>query len=172
MVGAPGFGEDLTGRRFALWGLAFKPNTDDMREAPSRVLMESLWQAGAGERGVTSSTFYSRFRGYLAAAGLAPSGVHVLRHTAAKLRRAQDAVVAARPYARTMKQLLQHLAVVAVAHVVQGRQYQQAGRNQVFRRRAQVRHHDRQHPGGERGAAAPAAVATTPGEPAQDGANS
>ena len=32
----------LNGRRFALWGLAFKPNTDDMREAPSRALMEDL----------------------------------------------------------------------------------------------------------------------------------
>jgi integrase/recombinase XerC len=47
----------------------------------------SLWQAGAGVRGVTSSTFYSRFRRYLAAAGLAPTGIHVLRHSAAKLRR-------------------------------------------------------------------------------------
>ncbi|MHB0991090.1 MAG: UDP-glucose dehydrogenase family protein [Burkholderiales bacterium] len=41
------FGVDLSGMRFALWGLAFKPNTDDMREAPSRVLMEGLWQRGA-----------------------------------------------------------------------------------------------------------------------------
>lgn len=41
------FGNDLTGRTFALWGLSFKPNTDDMREAASRVLMEALWAAGA-----------------------------------------------------------------------------------------------------------------------------
>jgi site-specific recombinase XerD len=47
----------------------------------------SLWQAGTGPRGVTGSTFYARFRRYLHAAGLAPTGVHVLRHSAAKLRR-------------------------------------------------------------------------------------
>ena len=44
------FGGNLRGLTVALWGLAFKPNTDDMREAPSRVLMEALWQAGAKVR--------------------------------------------------------------------------------------------------------------------------
>lgn len=41
------FQGQLEGKTFALWGLSFKPNTDDMREAPSRVLMEALWEAGA-----------------------------------------------------------------------------------------------------------------------------
>jgi UDPglucose 6-dehydrogenase len=41
---------DVKGKTFALWGLSFKPNTDDMREASSRVLMEALWAAGAKVR--------------------------------------------------------------------------------------------------------------------------
>ena len=41
------FGADLKGMHFALWGLAFKPNTDDMRAASSRVVIEGLWQMGA-----------------------------------------------------------------------------------------------------------------------------
>ena len=41
------FGNDLTGKNFALWGLSFKPGTDDMREATSRVVLEGLWARGA-----------------------------------------------------------------------------------------------------------------------------
>lgn len=44
------YGNALQGRVFALWGLAFKANTGDMREAPSRTLLEGLWQAGARVR--------------------------------------------------------------------------------------------------------------------------
>jgi integrase/recombinase XerC len=47
----------------------------------------SLWQAAAGSGGITSSTFYSRFRRYLRLAGIQPAGLHILRHSAAKLRR-------------------------------------------------------------------------------------
>ena len=47
----------------------------------------SIWQAGGHPRGVTSGTVYTRFRAYLRAAGLPLSGLHILRHSAAKLRR-------------------------------------------------------------------------------------
>jgi UDPglucose 6-dehydrogenase len=41
------FEGDLAGKQIAVWGLSFKPNTDDMRDAPSRALMEALWEHGA-----------------------------------------------------------------------------------------------------------------------------
>jgi UDPglucose 6-dehydrogenase len=44
------FGASLKGRTIGLWGLAFKPNTDDMREAPARTVIEALWSAGASVR--------------------------------------------------------------------------------------------------------------------------
>jgi UDPglucose 6-dehydrogenase len=44
------FGASIKGRAVALWGLAFKPNTDDMREAPARTIIEMLWSAGASVR--------------------------------------------------------------------------------------------------------------------------
>jgi UDPglucose 6-dehydrogenase len=46
----PGEDEGLRGKTFAVWGLAFKPNTDDMREASSRRLLQQLWEAGAKVR--------------------------------------------------------------------------------------------------------------------------
>ncbi|MBL6956451.1 MAG: UDP-glucose/GDP-mannose dehydrogenase family protein [Chlorobium phaeobacteroides] len=44
------FRDDLQGKTIAMWGLAFKPNTDDMREAPSRKILEELWAAGVQVR--------------------------------------------------------------------------------------------------------------------------
>jgi len=60
---------------------------DAGQELAAMAPQESLWQAGARPTGVTSGTFYARFRRYLRLAGMAPTGIHVLRHTAAKLRR-------------------------------------------------------------------------------------
>jgi integrase/recombinase XerC len=60
---------------------------DAGKELASMAPDESLWQAAARAEGVTSGTFYARFRRYLQLAGRAPTGIHVLRHTAAKLRR-------------------------------------------------------------------------------------
>jgi UDPglucose 6-dehydrogenase len=58
------FGGNLNGKVFALWGLAFKPNTDDMRDAPSRVLMEALWAAGARVRAYDPEAMHETARIY------------------------------------------------------------------------------------------------------------
>ncbi|AFP85726.1 nucleotide sugar dehydrogenase [secondary endosymbiont of Heteropsylla cubana] len=58
------FGEDLSGKTFALWGLSFKPNTDDMREASSRVLMEALWASGATIQAFDPKAMYEAQRIY------------------------------------------------------------------------------------------------------------
>src|SRR5690554_1588231 len=59
------FQGDLHGKTFAIWGLAFKPNTNDMREAPSRVLMEALWKAGARVRAYDPEAMEETQRLYL-----------------------------------------------------------------------------------------------------------
>ena len=60
---------------------------DAGKELSTMAPTESLWQAAARPEGVMSGTFYARFRRYLQLTGMAPTGIHVLRHTAAKLRR-------------------------------------------------------------------------------------
>ena len=64
------FGSTLAGRTIAVWGLAFKPNTDDMRAAPSRVLMEALWAAGAIVRAYDPVAMVETARLYPEHAGL------------------------------------------------------------------------------------------------------
>jgi len=61
---------DLNGKTIALWGLSFKPRTDDMREAPSRVLMESLWEAGASVRAYDPESMEEAARLYAGQDGL------------------------------------------------------------------------------------------------------
>jgi UDPglucose 6-dehydrogenase len=64
------FDSDLAGKTIALWGLSFKPNTDDMREAPSRVLMQALWDAGASVRAYDPKAIEETRRIYPDQAGL------------------------------------------------------------------------------------------------------
>ena len=64
------FGENLDGRRFALWGLAFKPNTDDMREAPSRVIVAELLRRGATVVGYDPVAVHEARRAFGEPAGL------------------------------------------------------------------------------------------------------
>ena len=64
------FGKDLKGRTFALWGLAFKPDTDDMREAPSRVVVSHLLERGAQVRAYDPAAASEARRTFLETAGL------------------------------------------------------------------------------------------------------
>ena len=64
------FDGKLQGKTIALWGLAFKPNTDDMRDAPSRVLMEALWGEGAAVRAFDPAAMQEARRIYGERAGL------------------------------------------------------------------------------------------------------
>jgi integrase len=69
------------------WEAIRRTLTDCGKELATMAPEESLWQAGAGSKGISGSTFYGRFRRYLVEAGMAPTGLHILRHSAAKLRR-------------------------------------------------------------------------------------
>ena len=69
-------------RALAAWG----------RELTTMSPEDSLWP-GRGSRGISSGTFYGRLQTYLAQAGLPPAGVHLFRHTAAKLRRDTGATI-------------------------------------------------------------------------------
>jgi UDPglucose 6-dehydrogenase len=64
------YNNDLKGKTFALWGLAFKPNTDDMRDAPSRIILEALIKAGANVRAFDPEAMTEAKRIYGEKAGL------------------------------------------------------------------------------------------------------
>jgi len=70
-----------------VWSAIRRTLEDCGKELVAMGADESLWQAGAGLRGISGSTYYGRFRRYLVEAGLKPTGLHILRHSAAKLRR-------------------------------------------------------------------------------------
>ena len=65
---------DLNGKTIAVWGLSFKPNTDDMRAAPSRVLMEAVWGAGASVQAYDPEAMEEAARIYPDKAGLTLCG--------------------------------------------------------------------------------------------------
>jgi UDPglucose 6-dehydrogenase len=75
------FGENLQGRTFALWGLAFKPNTDDMREAPSRVIVQALAERGAAVRAYdpVAGNEARRVLGHVAALTIADNAAQALQ---------------------------------------------------------------------------------------------
>jgi len=76
--------DTLIGRRDRAIGRTFE---DCGKELATTGPEESSWQVGATSKGLPGSTFYARFRRYLVAARLQPTGSHILRHSAAKLRR-------------------------------------------------------------------------------------
>jgi UDPglucose 6-dehydrogenase len=68
------YGDSIKGRHFAIWGLAFKPNTDDMREAPSRVIIDALLDAGATVTGFDPVAMEECERIYAGRTGLRLAG--------------------------------------------------------------------------------------------------
>lgn len=82
------YGGTLSGKRFAIWGLAFKPNTDDIREAPSRILIDHLLASGATVRCYDPQASHEIHKAYGDVDGL-----HLCETTADSLRQADALVV-------------------------------------------------------------------------------
>ncbi|WP_082079917.1 UDP-glucose dehydrogenase family protein [Cupriavidus basilensis] len=90
------YGEDLSGLTFALWGLAFKPNTDDMRAAPSRVIIKELLARGASVRAfdpVAMEEARHAIHADLANEGTAAARIHFAVDQAAALQGANALIV-------------------------------------------------------------------------------
>jgi len=84
------FGGKLAGKTLAVWGLSFKPNTDDMRDAPSRALIESLWEVGAKVRAFDPEAMVEARRHYPAEVG---SGALILADNEEEALEGADALV-------------------------------------------------------------------------------